>query len=109
LKKGNKQAGVAELVDVLDLGSSAARRGGSIPSARTNYKGMTGRQIPVFSENGLLRSKTRQMPSGHRFEGIFIFSINLKGTYQISQATHGSFVRKKFTYISLSQSNANQG
>lgn len=29
-------AGVAELVDVLDLGSSAARRGGSIPSARTN-------------------------------------------------------------------------
>ena len=29
-------AGVAELVDVLDLGSSAARRGGSIPSARTS-------------------------------------------------------------------------
>ncbi len=28
-------AGVAELVDVPDLGSGAARRGGSIPSART--------------------------------------------------------------------------
>src|SRR5690554_4373436 len=28
-------AGVAELVDALDLGSSAARRGGSNPSART--------------------------------------------------------------------------
>ncbi len=26
---------MAKLVDVLDLGSSAARRGGSIPSART--------------------------------------------------------------------------
>jgi hypothetical protein len=35
---------------VLDLGSSAARRGGSIPSARTKYKGMTGRQIPVCLE-----------------------------------------------------------
>ena len=28
-------AGVAELVDVLDLGSSAIRRGGSSPSIRT--------------------------------------------------------------------------
>ena len=28
-------AGVAELVDVLDLGSSAARRGGSTPFTRT--------------------------------------------------------------------------
>lgn len=28
-------AGVAELVDALDLGSSAARRGGSTPSTRT--------------------------------------------------------------------------
>ena len=28
-------AGVAELVDALDLGSSAARRGGSSPSIRT--------------------------------------------------------------------------
>lgn len=41
----NIRAGVAELVDVLDLGSSAARRGGSIPSARTNNKGLTGRRI----------------------------------------------------------------
>ena len=30
-----KEAGVAELVDVLDLGSSAARRGGSSPFTRT--------------------------------------------------------------------------
>ena len=32
-----KEAGVAELVDVLDLGSSAARRGGSSPFTRTNF------------------------------------------------------------------------
>ena len=30
-------AGVAELVDVLDLGSSAARRGGSSPFTRTTF------------------------------------------------------------------------
>jgi hypothetical protein len=30
-------AGVAELVDALDLGSSAARRGGSSPLTRTNH------------------------------------------------------------------------
>ncbi len=29
-------AGVVELVDTLDLGSSAARRGGSSPSTRTH-------------------------------------------------------------------------
>ena len=29
-------AGVAELVDALDLGSSAVRRGGSSPSTRTS-------------------------------------------------------------------------
>jgi hypothetical protein len=47
LETGSKiRAGVAELVDVLDLGSSAARRGGSIPSARTINKGVTGRRIP---------------------------------------------------------------
>lgn len=31
----NQHAGVAELVDALDLGSSAARFGGSSPSTRT--------------------------------------------------------------------------
>ena len=31
-------AGVAELVDALDLGSSDASRGGSNPSARTKHK-----------------------------------------------------------------------
>lgn len=30
--------GYDEMVDVLDLGSSAARRGGSSPSIRTNHK-----------------------------------------------------------------------
>lgn len=30
-----KDAGMVELVDTLDLGSSAERRGGSSPSART--------------------------------------------------------------------------
>ncbi len=33
-----EQADVAELVDALDLGSSAARRGGSTPSIRTIIK-----------------------------------------------------------------------
>ncbi len=32
----NSSAGVAELVDALDLGSSVARRGGSSPFARTS-------------------------------------------------------------------------
>ena len=31
----HNQAGVMELVDMLDLGSSAARRGGSTPFTRT--------------------------------------------------------------------------
>lgn len=31
------EADVAKLVDALDLGSSAARRGGSSPSTRTKY------------------------------------------------------------------------
>jgi hypothetical protein len=33
-----KVAGVAKLADALDLGSSAARHGGSSPFARTNKK-----------------------------------------------------------------------
>ncbi|CAL2059382.1 hypothetical protein T190607A01A_30152 [Tenacibaculum sp. 190524A05c] len=32
----SKHAGVVELVDTLDLGSSAARRGGSTPFTRTS-------------------------------------------------------------------------
>lgn len=35
IRKAHKQAGVAKLVDALDLGSSAERRGGSSPSTRT--------------------------------------------------------------------------
>ena len=31
---------MAKLVDALDLGSSAARRGGSSPSTRTNLRGV---------------------------------------------------------------------
>jgi hypothetical protein len=33
-----RKAGVAKLVDALDLGSSAARRGGSSPSTRTTFQ-----------------------------------------------------------------------
>lgn len=36
-----KEAGVAKLVDALDLGSSAVRRGGSSPFARTNQEKWT--------------------------------------------------------------------
>ena len=34
----NNNAGVAELADALDLGSSAARRGGSTPFTRIIYR-----------------------------------------------------------------------
>ncbi len=46
------------------------------------------------------------MPSGHCFEGIFVFlfCFNLKGIYQHSIAAHGSFVRKKFADFSLFKS-----
>ena len=37
LQTAPERAGVAKLVDALDLGSSAARRGGSSPSTRTKY------------------------------------------------------------------------
>ena len=36
MSRGLHAAGVAELVDALDLGSSGENRGGSSPSARTN-------------------------------------------------------------------------
>ncbi len=36
MTRGRRRAGVAELADALDLGSSDASRGGSSPSARTN-------------------------------------------------------------------------
>jgi hypothetical protein len=36
VSRGLHAAGVAELVDALDLGSSGENRGGSSPSARTN-------------------------------------------------------------------------
>ena len=63
---------MAELVDVLDLGSSAARRGGSIPSARTTNKGLTGRHVSYLNKKMNCSELTRQMPSGHCFEGIFV-------------------------------------
>lgn len=42
-------AGVAELVDAPDLGSGAARRGGSSPFTRTNAF-LKIHRIPVFTE-----------------------------------------------------------
>ena len=36
---------MVKLVDTLDLGSSASRRGGSSPSTRTNFKGRNMREI----------------------------------------------------------------
>src|SRR5262245_24911774 len=39
-----RQAGVAELADALDLGSSDASRGGSSPSARTNWTALPERR-----------------------------------------------------------------
>ena len=40
--RGLHAAGVAELVDALDLGSSGENRGGSSPSARTRFTSVTG-------------------------------------------------------------------
>jgi hypothetical protein len=40
-------AGVAELVDALDLGSSATRRGGSSPFARTKNQTVRTPQVGV--------------------------------------------------------------
>ena len=42
------RAGVAELVDALDLGSSAARRGGSSPLTRTRRR-LTGRRTAAWT------------------------------------------------------------
>ena len=47
-------AGVAKLVDAPDLGSGAARRGGSSPSTRTTYPKKIDRQIPMLGSKCLL-------------------------------------------------------
>ena len=54
----NGPAGVAELVDALDLGSSDSRRGGSSPSARTisNGHGVRHGPRPARSLRGLGRA-----------------------------------------------------
>ena len=44
-----KYAGVAELADALDLGSSVNRRGGSSPFTRTTDKKLTGFDCKLFS------------------------------------------------------------
>ena len=57
------QAGVVELVDTLDLGSSAARRGGSSPSARTTLSadllqlGGQGGQKPIRQGPGIVNGR----------------------------------------------------
>ena len=47
---------MVKLVDTLDLGSSAARRGGSSPSIRTNTKVsiMTGEEILLWTTLGFV-------------------------------------------------------
>ena len=45
-------AGVAELVDALDLGSSGENRGGSSPSARTNLSVANGRDGGLKAARG---------------------------------------------------------
>lgn len=44
-KMHTRKAGVAKLVDALDLGSSAERRGGSSPSTRTQQNVFTFKKI----------------------------------------------------------------
>src|SRR5881628_2069490 len=59
-------AGVAELVDALDLGSSDESCGGSSPSARTKRFQAFARRLPVdgFPQGILVRQTTGAMPSG---------------------------------------------
>src|SRR3546814_332863 len=61
-------AGVAELVDALDLGSSAARRGGSSPFARTRPGSLLfamdwKMQVTVTSTDGLKRELQVAVPA----------------------------------------------
>ena len=48
----SKIAGVAELVDALDLGSSAFGRGGSSPFTRTIFRGAASKDAAFFLEGG---------------------------------------------------------
>ncbi len=58
------EAGVAESVDAVGLGPAAARRGGSSPSARTNFKviGWIARDMDQRRPGTYDRSKTVRVP-----------------------------------------------
>ncbi len=53
MRRAESRAGVAELVDALDLGSSGESRGGSSPSARTNPVGVGIRTAPLDQVGGV--------------------------------------------------------
>jgi hypothetical protein len=48
----SNNADMAELVDALDLGSSAARRGGSTPSIRTTNPPVKANDAAIARESG---------------------------------------------------------
>ena len=54
-----KYAGVAELADALDLGSSGATRGGSSPLTRTNYLNSCLSRVFSFSNVGIKPAEKR--------------------------------------------------
>ena len=58
-------AGVAELVDALDLGSSGESRGGSSPSARTTLRVFPAKEAPDVAQGGVLRGPNVPFRPGH--------------------------------------------
>ena len=70
-KRNFHKAGVAKLVDATDLGSGAARRGGSSPSTRTIYQDKT------FNINILIENIVSIHLSIHLLIYLFILALCL--------------------------------
>ena len=65
---GTQAAGVAELVDALDLGSSDENRGGSNPSARTSAAPKPGRPSKNMSSSAMQVTETNADGLKHEFK-----------------------------------------
>ena len=94
----NYSAGVAELVDALDLGSSGESRGGSSPSARTRSTSVTGghsRRLPTRLPDGPVAK-----------EGCGIGEPSLaeeKGSMKISETRAEGLIREYAIVISAAE------
>ena len=96
--RGIHAAGVAELVDALDLGSSGENRGGSSPSARTRFTSVTGghsRRLPTRLPDGPVAK-----------EGCGIGEPSLaeeKGSMKISETRAEGLIREYAIVISAAE------